>query len=204
MGQEIATTNSNPLSISILTEQRTVLAGQLAAASEDAIVSALIKMHRAGLAYPPQIDAKAAGKVYGFAMKGIAIEGLKRAIERFVRGEVAGQNPNFIPTPPAFAAEARRCAAELYADMARINETIATIEEGRLVKPKRTPEELERVRRMVATVKETAEILGEAERPRPIPYEYWRNKENPDPAAEPEGKSIEERMAEINREDGRV
>ena len=184
-----------------MNQQLSTLTEALQPASDDAIASGLLKLHRAGLAYPPGIDANAAGRIYSFAMKGIPIEGLKRAIERIVRGEVEGQNMNFIPTPPAFASLARREATALYADRSRIRETLNAIETGRAPSATKDPATIARVRAMVALVKETTEEMNAADRPRPIPYRFWRNKEDPKPEDEPRERTMEERMAEATRGD---
>ena len=200
MANQLATTGGNPLSISTLSARLTDLTERLQPASEDAIAAALLKLNRAGLAYPPGLDAKAAGRVYGYSMKAIPIEGLKRAIEKIMRGEVEGQNPNFIPTAPAFASIARKEAAALYADSARIRETIDAIEAGRALPPDpKDPEAIERVRKLRKMVLDTAEALRAEDGPGEIPDRFFRNREAPDPDAE---RSVDERWAEAMRGEG--
>lgn len=177
MAQDLTTTNGNPLSISTLKTQLSEVIVQLQPASPDAIAARLLALKDAGLAYPPGINPQRAPDLYAFALKGTSVEALKRASKRILRGDVEGQSPNFIPTPPGFAALCRQEAVALYADSARLRETIETIELGRPAPHQKTPEEKARVRAMVDKVKEAAAALADHKRPLEPPYSIWRNKE---------------------------
>lgn len=105
-------------------------------------------MARAGLSYPPGLDAKRAGDIYGFACKGQPIEAIKRAVMKVVQGLVPNISRDFIPTPPSFAAIVREEARDLWADRDRL---LLTSESMRPNAPRRpTPDEIERVRAMNA------------------------------------------------------
>ncbi len=132
-------------------------------ASPDAVASAVLKMARSGLAYPPGLDAKKAGDIYGFACKGIAIEALKRATMKIISGEIEKISRDFIPTPANFAAIARREANELWADRARIVDTINSIKIDRPSLP--TQEAKERVRALNAAFQASAQAVREEDAP---------------------------------------
>lgn len=195
MGTELTTT-ANRLSISTLTQELSVLTDHLQPASDDAIAARLLSLTRAGLSFPPGLDPKRAGQIYGFAMKGISIEALKRATEKLIKGDVPNHNRNFIPTPPAFAAIAKAEAREMHTDAARIRETIDALQLGYVVGPVKTDEAKAAVRNMVAGVKaaaaETRESSGIAAFTEAELNKLFRNKQIETPA-EPAAAGFDDR-----------
>lgn len=157
---ELATTGNQPLT---LTQQLTVVTEQLAAASPDAIASHVMKLARAGLAYPPSIDTKKAGEIYAFALKGIPLEALKRSVMKIIQGEIPNISRDFIPTPPGLAALAKAEAAEMYRDRGRLLLALDSMQTGKPM-PERDQSAVDRVRQMVAGVKMAAAAEREQER----------------------------------------
>lgn len=117
-------------------------------------------MHNAGLAWPPGIDGKTAARVYGFALKGLPGEALKRTVTRIIRGEVETIT-TFMPTPPQLAVMVRMEARPLLDARARARETIEslTVNHAEIV---RDPASVARVRDLVRKVKDEAADVREA------------------------------------------
>ena len=109
----------------------------------------VLSLHNAGLGWPQGIDGKSAPKVYGFALKGLPGEALKRAVTKIIRGEIDGVT-KFMPTPPELANLVRAEARPLIEDRARARETLDAYERGL---PEKTPEAKARVRAMVDAFK---------------------------------------------------
>lgn len=183
---QITTTTENS-QLSTLTDRLSVATALVQPASDDVIKSRLLMMQRSGLQWPPGIDAGRAPEIYCFALKRLSIQGIKDAVERIVQGLEGADR--YIPTPPALAAIVRRVSVPLFDDVARIRETIQTIEEGREARESNSPERLasiERVRAMVADVLETNRLRQEAERPPPMSeaeanYLFRNRVDEPDP-----------------------
>ena len=157
MGQEL-TTNA----LSTLSQQLTKATDLLAPASEDGIAANILRLHRAGLAYPPGIDQQKAGQIYAFALKRIPIEALKRAVAKIVQGGIPDISRDFIPTPPRLAAICRAEALALYQDRDRLALTIESMRMN--VPPPKSEEEKARVRAMVESVKADADRVRDENR----------------------------------------
>lgn len=140
-----------------LTDQLSAATELVKTASEDAIKAKLLSLQRAGLQWPPGVEAKNAPAIYAFALKRVSLHALKVACERIIQGEEGATM--YIPTPPSLAALVRKISAPLYAEVARIRETIETIEENKQYRaPDPVREEAKaRVRALVAGVLESAE-----------------------------------------------
>lgn len=144
-----------------LAEKITEAADKLAPASGDAIAARLLGLKNSGLSFPPGLDPKRAPEIYAAAMKGIPLEALKRASVRILRGEVPNVSKDFIPTPPNFAAIARKEAVILWEDYGRLKLTADSMRPVERRNP--SPEERSRVRQMVEQVKAEAEAIKLAE-----------------------------------------
>lgn len=136
------------------------LTEQLQPLSDDGNVARVLSLHNAGLAWPLGIDGHTAAKVYGFALKGLPGEALKRAVTRIIRGEVE-EITRFMPTPPQLANLVRKEARPLVEARARAIDAIESIEAGREQKA-RNPAAVGRVRDLVRKVKEDASDMREA------------------------------------------
>ena len=168
---DLQTTTGNNLP-STLNQRLSEVTEQLQPASGDAVASAVLKMARAGLAYPPGLDATRAGDIYGFACKGVSIEALKLATMKVIQGEVPDINRNFIPTPPAFAAIVKGEARVLWQDRERILASLDAISQNKPVPP--SEESRARVRAMLQSFKqqhEGAKVAAQAGLPVEIPEE---------------------------------
>lgn len=127
------------------------LTGQLQPLSDDGTIARVLSLHNAGLQWPPGLDGKVAPKVYGFALKGLPGEALKRAVTRIIRGEVPTVT-RYMPTPPELAALVRAEARDLYADRGRLLLALDSMETGKPM-PERDQSAVDRVRQLVAGVK---------------------------------------------------
>lgn len=168
---------------STLNRQLIEVTDQLQAASPDAVASAILKMHRAGLAYPPGIDEKRAGDIYAFACQRVAIEALKRATMAVIQGVVPNISRDFIPTPPSFAAIVRSEAAKLWNERDRIMVTLDSIKAAAPVTP--SDEAKARVRARLAEFRKGVEEVRLELNPPPAPKteaeldHLFRNKQIP-------------------------
>lgn len=117
-------------------------------------------MHNAGLAWPPGIDGKTAARVYGFALKGLPGEAIKRTVTKIIRGEVETIT-SFMPTPPQLAVMVRMEARPLLDARARARETLESLTVNR-AETVRDPASVARVRDLVRKVKEDAAEVREA------------------------------------------
>lgn len=174
-------------------------------ASPDAVAAAVLKMARSGLAYPPGLDARKAGDIYGFACKGIAIEALKRATMKIVSGKVEKISRDFIPTPASFAAIARSEANTIWADRARIVDTINSIRIDRPALP--SAEAKERVRALNAAFQASAQAVREEDEP-PERSEaelnhMFRNKLPPPPPGPSDGEYFRSIQQQEDIENGK-
>lgn len=138
------------------------LTEQLQPASDDAVTARILSLHNAGLAWPPGIDGKSAARVYGFALKGLPGEALKRTVTRIIRGEVE-EIKSFMPTPPQLAVMVRMEARPLLDARARARETIESLTANR-AGTVRDPASVARVRDLVRKVKDDAAEVREASR----------------------------------------
>lgn len=150
-----ATTTTAVNHPSTLNDRLTVVNEQLIPASGDAIAAGVLRLHRAGMAYPPGLDQHRAGDVYRYALKGLAIEGLKRALEKLIQGQIPNVNRDFIPTPPSLAAIVRIECAALWAERDRVRTAIESMKP--VEKPAPSEEQRQRVRALVQQVKDSAE-----------------------------------------------
>lgn len=178
---------------------------QLRPASEDAIASAIIKLAGSGLAFPPGLRADGAAKVYGFALRGVSIEALKRTVIRIVQGEIPTVR-DFLPTPPALAALVKSEAREIWMDRERLI-SIKDALEFKRPGNQRTEEEKARVAAMVEQVKASAAANRDAEKnaffdkPEAELNRLFRNKEfPPEPPPPGAGKWDDDRWFQQQKE----
>lgn len=141
-------------------EEISSLTEQLQPASDDAVTARILSLHNAGLAWPPGIDGKSAARVYGFALKGLPGEALKRTVTRIIRGEVETIT-SFMPTPPQLAVMVRMEARPLIDARARARETIESLTVNH-AETARDPASVARVRALVRKVKDDAAEVREA------------------------------------------
>lgn len=138
--------------LSTLSREISVLNDQLVSARDDEIAQAIGFLIDAGLAYPSTIDIGKAIPIYCYALSGVPAFGLKRAVERLIKGEVTGVPLGLIPRPPEMAALARLEVRHLVDQRARSIETKRTLEENEQSQQEqrasRTPEAIARVKTM--------------------------------------------------------
>lgn len=159
MGELQTTAGNLP---STLNRELSEVTERLQPASHDGIAAAILKLHRAGLSYPPGVDPVKAGDIYAFALKGVALEAIKRAMTKIIQGEIPGVR-DFIPTPPALAAIVKAEASELWRHRERLLLALDSVKAGG-PGAEATPEAKARVRALVAGVRAAAADVREQER----------------------------------------
>lgn len=185
-----------------LTQQITVVTEQLRPASPDAIAAAVLQLARDGMSYPPSLDKNTAGQSYYFALRGVAIEGLRRGFSAVRQGTIPGISRDFIPTPAALGAICRKEAAELWREKDRLRLTQESLTLGREVKTVSDAAK-ERVRALRLGVIEAAkQVHVEASiysKPEDEMNRIFRNKLPPDPPS-PDGKWSDEQWHQQQKE----
>lgn len=127
--------------LSTLTREISELNDQLAPSRDDEIASVIGFLIDAGLSYPSTIDISKAVSIYCFALSGVPAFGLRRAMEKLIKGEIEGIPLGMIPRPPELAAIARGEAKHLQSARIQAQEKRKTIEETqRSVSDRETPE----------------------------------------------------------------
>lgn len=186
--------NRNSQASLTLAEKISDAESKLIAASPDAIAARLLGLKNSGLSFPPGLDPARAPEIYAHAMKGMPLEALKRASVRILRGEVPNISRDFIPTPPNFAAIARKEAVLLFEDYGRLKLAADSMRPAPRRDP--SPEEKSRVRQMVEQVKAEAEAIKLAEQGPPKTEaelnRMFRNKVPPPPEVPHGGKWSDE------------
>lgn len=95
------------------------LTDKLAPVTEDHVSKAIRSLLAAGLALPSGMDPEKAPDVYGFALSGVSVCGVQKATAKIIRGEYE-INRAFVPTPPEFAALARKESLVVRSDLNRL------------------------------------------------------------------------------------
>lgn len=98
------------------------LADQLEPVTDDHVSKSIRSLLAAGLALPSGMDPDKAPDIFGFALAGVSSCGVQKATTRIIRGEYE-INRAFVPTPPEFAALARKEALAIRADLNRLQLT---------------------------------------------------------------------------------
>lgn len=204
-----------PAAHSTLDRQISALTEKLAPVHQDHISEAVASMLKAGMSLPSNMDPSEAPAVYGFAMNGASVGGVKRAVVKLIRGEYDLRNRSFIPSPPELAALARDETRIFVADRARLRETMQSLTE----RPEpRSPEMTARAKELVAhwRASEEARKAETALPHQPMTEDradYWRRimdvKDAPNPGDEQMQfrRQIEKQVADTNAADmarGRV
>lgn len=191
------TTTTTGSQLSILNDRLTEATELVKTASDDAIKAKLLSLKKSGLEWPPGVEAANAPAIYAFALKRCSLYALKTAAERIIQGEEGVTR--YIPTPPALAALVRKIAAPLYSDLARIRETIQTIEEGKRLAapPDDRDAEKARMRARLAEFREGVARVRKEMDPIPLRTEaelnkLFRNKQVETPA-EPAAAGFDDR-----------
>jgi len=112
--------------LSTLSREIGALTDQLRPAEADAISKYLLSMRKAGMSVPTGMKPEDLESVYGYALSDVPAFGLKRAVEKIIKGEYPIKN-GFIPLPPELAAMARAEAKTVRDDLTRLREKEATI-----------------------------------------------------------------------------
>ncbi len=122
------------------------LSEQLKPCGPTSVAKALLSLANAGLSLPRGIKADKQDTVYAYALDGIPQHGLRRAVEKLIRGEFERKNYGSIPTPPEMAKYAREEAAPIYSALRNAKERVKQIEEIRTFKAGRQRSETEQER----------------------------------------------------------
>ena len=131
--------NNLPATVQLSTLSREIgaLTEQLQPAEKDSIAKYLLSMRKAGMALPVGMSPSDLEAVYGYALSEVPSHGLKRAVEKIIKGEYEIER-GFIPRPPELAAMARAEARVVREDLARLREketTIRSLEEDKRDRP---------------------------------------------------------------------
>ncbi len=144
-----------PATQSTLETQITELSEQLKPCGPTSVAKALLSLANAGLSLPRGIKADKQDTVYAYALDGIPQHGLKRAVEKLIKGEFERKDYGSIPKPPELAKLAREEAATLQASLRTVKERVRQIDELRTFQAGRQRSELqqERIQARVAEVR---------------------------------------------------
>ncbi len=114
--------------ISNLNREIGALTEQLQPAQPDNIARHLLSMRKAGMALPVGMKPEDLEPVYGYALSEVPAYGLRRAVEKIIKGEYDIER-GFIPRPPELAAMSRAEAKVVRDDLVRLREKMATLED---------------------------------------------------------------------------
>ena len=112
--------------LSTLSQEIGALTAKLAPAESSSIASYLLSMRKAGMALTQGMKPEDLETVYGYALSDVPAVGLKRAVEKIIKGEYDIEH-GFIPRPPELAAMARAEAKAIRDDLARLREKERTL-----------------------------------------------------------------------------
>lgn len=156
------------------------LTAKLAPAEPASIASYLLSMRKAGLALPHGMKPEDLEAVYGYALSDVPACGLKRAVEKIIKGEYDIERA-FIPRPPELAAIARAESKSFRDDLTRLRLKESTIKDLQS-KPQPISEDAKaRVRSLLGRYRAETQAYKEQQRgylaPEPMSdekAEYWR------------------------------
>lgn len=111
-----------------LSQEIGALTEQLAPASAETIGRHLLSMRKAGLAISGGIKPEDLETVYSYALSNSPSYGLRRAVEKIIKGEY-DIDRGFIPRPPELAAMARAESRVVTDDLIRLRERRSTLED---------------------------------------------------------------------------
>lgn len=114
------------MQLSTLSREIGALTEQLQPVEKDSIAKYLLSMRKAGMALPNGMKPEDLEPVYNYALAEVPAYGLKRAVEKIIKGEYEIER-GFIPRPPELAAMARAESKTVRDDLARLREKEATI-----------------------------------------------------------------------------
>lgn len=166
-----------PATLSTLDRQIGELNERLAPVTDDHVSKAIRSLLAAGLALPSGMDPDKAPDVYGFALSGVSVCGVQKATAKIIRGEYE-INRAFIPTPPEFAALARKEASAVRGDLTRLQLSKESLIDAR-PREKTDPQQMEKIRDLTRRFKQqnpAAERRYAAKVPEqmtPEQEEYW-------------------------------
>lgn len=128
-----------PATVQLSTLSREIgeLTERLAPAEPDAISKHLLSLRKAGMSIPSGMKPEDLEAVYTYALSEVPAYGLRKAVEKIIKGEYAIKY-GFIPLPPELAAMARSEARVIREDLVRLREkqeTLATIANGPAPEP---------------------------------------------------------------------
>ncbi|WP_250941060.1 hypothetical protein [Allorhizobium sonneratiae] len=157
-----------------------VLTEQLKPVEQSGISKYLLSMRKAGMSLPPGIKPEDLEAVYGYALSDVPTFGLKRTVEKIIKGEYDIER-GFIPRPPELASMARAEARTIREDLIRLREKERAIRELQ-VKPEPISEEARsRVRSILGRFRAGHEAQKAQQRGHAAPApmsadkaEYWR------------------------------
>lgn len=113
--------------LSTLTREIGELTDKLAPADRETVAKHLLSLTKSGMAVPSGMKPDDMHSVYGYALSDVPAVGLRRAVEKIIKGEY-NINYRFLPLPPELAAMARLEAKSLRDDLVRLREKQATIQ----------------------------------------------------------------------------
>lgn len=132
------------------------------------------------MALPNGMKAEDLETIYGYALSDVPAAGLKRAVEKIIKGEYPIKH-GFMPLPPELAAMARAEAKTIRDDLVRLREKEASIREMNTAPEPVSEESRQRVRSMLQQFKADHEAQKASQRgnvePEPMAddkAEYWR------------------------------
>lgn len=118
--------------------------------------------------------------VYGYALSDVPAFGLKRAVEKLIKGEYDIRR-GYIPKPPELAAMARAEAKVIRDDLTRLREKRATLLDLQKKPQPVSQDSLDRVRAMLGRFRADQEASAARHRGEPVSEpmtdekaEYWR------------------------------
>lgn len=104
----------------------TALTDRLAPADGETIAKHLLSLRKAGMAIPSGMKPDDLEPVYTYALSDVPAFGLRRAVEKIIKGEYQIKY-GFMPLPPELAAMARAEARTLREDLSRLRAREATL-----------------------------------------------------------------------------
>lgn len=118
-----------PATVQLSTLSREIgdLTERLQPADGQMIAKHLLSLRKAGMAIPNGMKPEDLEAVYAYALSDVPAFGLRRAVEKIIKGEYPIKY-GFMPLPPEMAAMARGEARVLREDLIRLKERKASIE----------------------------------------------------------------------------
>ena len=129
-----------PAQLSTLQNEISALTEKLSPLVDANVAEAIKSLLAAGLALPTAMNPDQAPAVYGFALKGSSIHGLKRSVAKIIRGEYKIHKA-FIPNPPELATLVRAETQSIVDDLGRAKSMLEAREakDRRVAAPSKAP-----------------------------------------------------------------